>query len=117
MKTIELHGAGAVTLQQQRRGHKARGGGPGGVVWPCGESLARWLVAQAEGGDGRHTCALDDEVHRALRDGTVSSVLELGCGTGVVGLTLAGLGASHVVTTDGDARWFQLCAFTPGDAR
>ena len=95
-RTIDLqNGAGSISLQQQLTGHKARGGGPGGVVWPCGESLAQWLSSQQNGSP--------------FNAKTVSSVLELGCGTGVVGLTLAQLGVPRVVATDGDMHTCALC--------
>ena len=54
----------------------------GGVLWSCAPVLCRWLGREAAG-----VCA--------------SAVLELGCGTGAVGLYAAGLGARRVVLTDG----------------
>ena len=54
----------------------------GGTFWSCAPVLCRWLKREAAG-----VCA--------------SSVLELGCGTGAVGLYAAGLGARSVVMTDG----------------
>ena len=54
----------------------------GGTVWSCAPVLCRWLKREAAG-----VCA--------------SAVLELGCGTGAVGLYAAGLGARRVVMTDG----------------
>ena len=124
MKTITLHGDHSLTLTQHHRGHKALGGGPGGVVWPCGESFAWWFSWQkhgsasssgdSSGGDssgGDSQCVpIDPEVSAALSSGLVSSVLELGCGTGVVGLTLATLGVQRVVATDGDGPSCALCA-------
>lgn len=104
-KTIALPGTAALTFRQHFTGHKARGGGPGGTIWPCGESLAHWLAAQCNGSHAD----LDEEVHRALSSGSVKSVLELGCGTGVVGLTLSQLGVPQVVATDGDPASVLLC--------
>ena len=92
-------------MMQHLTGHKARGGGPGGVIWPCGESLAKWLASQ-QSGDHQF---LDAEIHTALSSGSVETVLELGCGTGIVGLTLAQLGIPNVVATDGDAPSCALC--------
>ena len=54
----------------------------GGTFWSCAPVLCRWLKREAAG-----VCA--------------SSVLELGCGTGAVGLYAAALGARRVVMTDG----------------
>merc|ERR1712194_791820 len=54
-------------------------GGHGGQVWPSAARLCRWLKDVVV--DGR--------------------VLELGCGTGAVGLYAAGCRASQVVLTDG----------------
>ena len=54
--------------------------GVGGRVWASAPVLCDWLRGQLEPGD---------------------SVLELGSGTGAVGLYAAGLGASRVVLTDG----------------
>ena len=59
------------------------GGWTGGSVWESGEVLARLLCS--------------DE-YRPLVEG--KRVLELGCGTGVVGLTAAALGAEEVRLTD-----------------
>ena len=106
-KTISIPGTSApLTFTQRFTGHKARGGGPGGAIWPCGESLALWLAEQR---CGSH-CDLDPEVHRALSDNSVESVLELGCGTGIVGLILSQIGVRRVVSTDGDVQSCELCA-------
>ena len=60
------------------------GYGTGGKVWSSSAVLCRWLIENAS----------------ALRiEG--ASVLELGAGTGVVGIAAAALGASRVVLTDG----------------
>ena len=55
--------------------------GTGGVVWPAASVLCRWMAKQP-----------------GFRG---SSVLEIGCGTGAVGLFAAGLGATRVLLTDG----------------
>ena len=106
-KTVHLPGAGTLELQQSLTGHKARGGGPGGVTWPGGESLASWLAAQR---CEDASVPIDAEVSTALSTGSVSSVVELGCGTGAVGLALAKLGVPLVVATDGDENTCTLCA-------
>ena len=56
--------------------------GTGGLCWPSASVMCRWLREHAADLDG-------------IR------VLELGCGTGACGLYAAGLGASHVLLTDG----------------
>ncbi|KAJ7162531.1 putative methyltransferase-domain-containing protein [Mycena crocata] len=56
--------------------------GCGGVTWPAGEVLAHYLVKQGPG-------ALEGK-----------NVLELGSGTGLVGLVAAMLGARNVCLTD-----------------
>ena len=112
-KLIRLYGTSPLVLNQRFTGHKARGGGPGGAVWPCGESLAIWLAEHLDpdvhcGDSHAH---LDPDVHCHLASKSVQSVLELGCGTGVVGLALAALLGAHTVTaTDGDAASCTLCS-------
>lgn len=56
------------------------GVGLGGKLWPCAAALCGWLRSE-DGIEG-------------------ASVLELGCGTGAVGLYSAGLGAAHVLLSD-----------------
>jgi predicted nicotinamide N-methyase len=56
--------------------------GTGAFVWPAAIVLCEWLGARAQSFAG-------------------ASVLELGAGTGAVGIFAAGLGASRVVLTDG----------------
>ena len=66
-----------------------RGVGTGGAVWPAAGALCR--------------CLRDERL-----DGL--SVLELGTGTGAVGLFAAGCGARSVVLTDADASLCSLAA-------
>ena len=54
----------------------------GGSVWPAAELLCRWLIEEEAEMKG-------------------ARVLELGSGTGAVGLFAAAIGASHVTLTDG----------------
>lgn len=68
-----------------------RGIGTGGAVWPAAETLCQWLL----------------EEQRLVQG---ASVLELGSGTGAVGIFAAGCGASHVLLTDGDESLVSLAA-------
>ena len=72
-----------------------RGVGTGGAVWPASELLCRWMLDEGMAVQG-------------------ASVLELGSGTGAVGLFAAGCGASRVLLTDGDA---SLCSLAAENAR
>ena len=62
----------------------------GSVLWPSGTSLAKYVAYQA---------IIDPLPER--------KILELGCGTGVVGLTLATLG-DHVTLTDSESALWPL---------
>ena len=73
-----------------------RGVGTGGAVWPAAELLAQWMLID------------EREAVQGAR------VLELGSGTGAVGLFAAGCGASSVLLTDGDA---SLCSLAADNAR
>jgi len=55
--------------------------GTGALAWPAASVTARWLRKNADGMTG-------------------AAVLDLGCGTGAVGLFAAALGASRVLLTD-----------------
>ena len=81
-----LPNGGHLTLEAPGWG---RGVGTGGTVWPAAGALCRCL--RDEGLDGL-------------------SVLELGTGTGAVGLFAAGCGARSVVLTDTDASLCSLAA-------
>lgn len=70
------------------------GAGVGGEVWPAAAAMCSFLA--------NHTCDLQG-----------ARMLELGAGTGAVGLFAAGLGAGHVLLTDGgygEATLRDLCA-------
>ena len=64
--------------------------GLGGRVWPSAAALCRWLRRNED-------CVVD------------KTVVELGCGTGAVGIFASALGATSVTMTDGgDERLLQL---------
>ena len=70
----------------------------GSVLWPSGTCLAKFLAWRAAVGP-----KLDDGGPKLDR---TTRVLELGCGTGVAGLTAARLGARHVTLSDAEpALW------------
>ena len=81
-----LPNGGQLTLNAPGWG---RGVGTGGAVWPAAGALCRLLRGQRLDG---------------------LSVLELGTGTGAVGLYAAGCGARSVVLTDADASLCSLAA-------
>lgn len=71
-------------LSLQARGIKGVGSvGLGGKLWPAAVEVCHWLRGQSLIG---------------------KSIFELGCGTGVVGLFAAALGAAEVTLTDGGGR-------------
>jgi len=102
MRTLRFDGLELRLQQRLGTEHKARGGGPGGTVWPCGEATARWLAAQRTGSH--------EKPEPEISTPQMRSVLELGAGTGIVGISLALLGATRVVVTDGDAPSCKLAA-------
>ncbi len=64
----------------------------GSVLWPSGSCLAKYLYWKQQ---QRHQQDDDvDSINKSTR------ILELGCGTGVVGPTCAKLGAGHVTLSD-----------------
>lgn len=101
MRKIELATGHSLRVRQKMVGHRAPGGGPGGRVWPCGEALVHWLGAQR--------AATHNLLVQAVAFGPLDSVLELGCGTGVVSIALSVLGTSRVTATDGDPPSCELC--------
>lgn len=77
-RQIKPVGFGSLTLKLM----VDAGPGCGGIAWPAGEVLSQYLV------------------HRGQEYLHGRRVLELGSGTGLVGLVAAKLGASGVVMTD-----------------
>jgi predicted nicotinamide N-methyase len=74
---VELHPGRSLKFQQD----KMRGSATGWLVWPVAVEFCRYLVAKPD----------------IIRDRTV---LELGSGTGVVGIACGYAGASEVLMTD-----------------
>ena len=74
--TLALPGLGGVIRLQQTSFEAA---GTGGLMWPAASVLCRWLSSQTLQG---------------------ANVLELGCGTGAVGIYCAACGAARVLLTD-----------------
>lgn len=70
------------------------GPGCGGIAWPAGQVLSSYLVHRPQTLHNRR-------------------VLELGSGTGLVGLVAAQLGASNVIITDQLSAYFYLYIVVP----
>ena len=102
MRKIALATGQEMKIRQELVGHNSlRVGGPGGSVWPCGEATAQWLSEQRAG--------VHSAPEPAVSEKPLSSVIELGAGTGVVSIALSLLGARRVVATDGDVASCELC--------
>ena len=87
-----LHSGERLTLDVPGWG---RGIGTGGAVWPAAGALCRWL-------------------RKERREVAGTAVLELGSGTGAVGLFAVGCGAQSLVLTDLDA---SLCSLAADNVR
>ncbi|GLC68190.1 hypothetical protein PLESTF_000658300 [Pleodorina starrii] len=87
------------------------GEGPGRRVWECGVLLAAYLVQQQQqqaarpppqdshdGGAKAHEGSVTGAIGTAAIDLEGARVLELGCGSGLVGITAAACGARCVLT-------------------
>ena len=74
----------------------------GSVLWPSGTTLAKLL---AHANRNRDTCSVPSSNKNLEVLGNIRQkrILELGCGTGVVGLTCAKLGARHVTLSDSES--------------
>ena len=93
-------------------------GGTGCHEWEAGLFLAEWVLSNAALFQGQHLsciCARRPGVlsqlvslKQLLRAG--KACLELGCGTGAVGVALSRVGAGPIQLTDGDATALENCA-------
>ena len=73
----------------------------GSVLWPSGSCLAKYLYWKQQ----QQQRANDDDLD-VIDNST--RILELGCGTGVVGLTCAKIGARHVTLSDSASELWPL---------
>jgi ribosomal protein L11 methylase PrmA len=94
---------GTVQLQLEQGG--AAAGTTGLAVWNSSLLLSRLLQALVVADD---TAAAVDGVKKGTFLSNQSSVWELGCGTGLVSLTVAALGAGSVQATDGNPAVVEL---------
>ena len=88
LENVTLH------IAQQRQGEQ-RGIGTGAVVWDGAVMLMKYLERRHDGQDALRTC---EEGRGPFLAG--KSVVELGAGTGAVGLIAGALGAKDVAITD-----------------
>lgn len=74
----------------------------GSVLWPSGTALAK-LLAHANSDAHCGSVPSSNNSLEVLGNIRRKRILELGCGTGVVGLTCAQLGARHVTLSDSES--------------
>lgn len=86
----------------------------GSVLWPSGTTLAKLL---AHANDGTHCAPSSDNNLDVLGNIRQKRILELGCGTGVVGLTCAKLGARHVTLSDSESALWPILRKSLDDNR
>jgi ribosomal protein L11 methylase PrmA len=96
--------SGTVQLQLEQGG--AAAGTTGMAVWNSSLLLSRLLQALVAAEDTTAT-AVDGKKNGSFLS-SQSSVWELGCGTGLVSLTAAALGAANVQSTDGNPAVVEL---------
>lgn len=99
----QLSSSGTVQLQLEQGG--AAAGTTGLAVWNSSLLLSRLLQALVVADD---TAAAVDGMKKGAFLSSQSSVWELGCGTGLVSLTTAALGAGSVQATDGNPAVVEL---------
>lgn len=104
-RTYQIPRSGSVSVEGGKEGEDVHirikepglgGRDTGGRTWEAGEILIRWLASTIHP-------SIQAKVGKE-REG----VLELGCGTGIVGIGLALLGASNVLMTDYDEMTVQV---------
>jgi len=91
---IFRHGCGDIHLEQRAVFDRDVSGM---WAWSAGELLAEWL------------CASEATEKLHLDEPTSTAAIELGCGTGLVALSLARLGVKAVVATDHDKETLAQC--------
>lgn len=99
---LEIQQRTAATNPQQSLQQQQLAGSTGTVVWNSSLLLVRLLERLT-------TTTLDDNNNSMLRLGD-QTVLELGCGTGLVSLAASCLGARRVIATDGNPAVVRLAA-------
>jgi hypothetical protein len=94
IRDIEVWRGGEVTIQVEQQTHGAE---EGSVVWDCSLVLIDYLTKQSKQ-PATSQISKQQEHPRSVLDGC--RVLDLGSGTGVMGLAAHAMGASHVILTD-----------------
>mmetsp|Transcript_68671 Transcript_68671/g.205954 ORF Transcript_68671/g.205954 Transcript_68671/m.205954 type:complete len:317 (+) Transcript_68671:255-1205(+) len=85
----------AITIEQE---------GPGVIVWDAAEALVGWMASSIASREAlRSHGASSVPAHPLASIGSeFDTAIELGCSTGICGITLAMLGCGRVVATDAD---------------